>query len=308
MYAMHFQTQLEQALTKDFSLTAGYIHSGGRHLPVYTQTNCRQITTGTTTLADGRPLYGANTGTTPCQNIINPSYANIIQVNSVGNSVYDALTLQLNKRFSQGYQFSFNYTLSRNRDNAPERNLQGVGAVSQTDPSNRNFDWGYGVADQRHTVSSSFVARPKFDFGGKAVQYILNNNQFGFTAFAGSGETFPITTNFDLNRDGVNNDIPVGLERNAGRAPGFFNLDFRYSRVIPFTERFRLEVFAEATNLFNINSTLSYSNSISNTGAPRFSTSTGELLVDVNDLYTNGFFSKVAQESRQGQIGFKLIF
>jgi hypothetical protein len=222
-------------------------------------------------------------------------------VESGGNSIYDALTLQLNKRFSQGYQFSFNYTLSRVRDNAPERNLQGVGAATQSDPSNRDFDWAYGVADQRHTFSGSFVARPKFDVENRALRYLLNNNQFGFTAFAGSGETYPITTNFDLNGDGIGNDIPVGYERNGGRVGATFNVDFRYSRVIPITERIRLELIAEATNIFNINSTVTYGGTAYKTG---YNTATG--------VYTGPVigptFTPTAQESRQGQFGIKLIF
>ncbi|HEX8639309.1 MAG TPA: TonB-dependent receptor, partial [Pyrinomonadaceae bacterium] len=231
-YAMHFQTQVEQGISTDLSVTAGYIHSEGRFLPVYRQINYLPI--AGRTLADGRPVYSGATASR-----INPNFNTILQIESSGNSHYDAFTLQLNKRFSQGYLFNFNYTLSRVRDNAPERNLQGVGAATQSDPSNRDFDWAYGVADQRHTFSGSFVARPSFNVENKTLRYLLNNNQFGFTAFAGSGETFPITTNADLNGDGIGNDIPVGLERNAGRAPGFFNVDFRYSRVIPITERFR---------------------------------------------------------------------
>jgi hypothetical protein len=304
MYAMHFQTQLEQALTENYSFTVGYIHSEGRQLPVYRQTNCRP--TGGTPLADGRPTFRglnpAGTALINCAQRINPNFQNIIEVGSGGNSNYNALTLQLSKRFSQGYQFNFNYTLSRVRDNSPERNLQGVGAASQTDPTNRDFDWAYGIADQRHTVSASFVARPNFDVENRAFRYILNNNQFGFTAFAGSGETFPIITNNDLNGDGIGNDIPVGLERNAGRAPGFFNMDARYSRVIPITERFKVELFAEATNIFNINSTLSYGTGTTLTSG--FSTTTGVLTVPID--YSR--FTRVAQESRQGQFGVKFIF
>lgn len=292
MYAMHFQGQIEQALTENFSVTAGYIHSSGRHLPVYRQINFLPIPGRT--LADGRPVYSSATR-------VNSNFNLITEVNSVGNSNYDALTFQLNKRYSQGYQFSFNYTLSKNRDNAPERNLQGVGAASQSDPSNRNFDRAYGVADQRHTVSASFVARPKFDFQSRALQYIFNNNQFGFTAFAGSGETYPITTNVDLNGDGISNDIPVGYERNAGRVGGTFNLDFRYSRVIPINERFKIELMAEAINLFNVNSTVSYGSTAYTTGV---NTTTG--------IYTGPFigttFLPTAQESRQGQFGIKFIF
>lgn len=293
MYAMHFQTQLEQALTANYSFTVGYIHSEGRQLAVYKQTNCTQLAD---TLADGRPKFNCGVGFR-----INPNFQNIIEVGSGGNSNYNALTLQLSKRFSQGYQFSFNYTLSKVRDNAPERNLQGVGAASQSDPTNRDFDWAYGVADQRHTVSASFTARPKFDVENKFLGYIVNNNQFGFSAFAGSGETFPIVTNFDLNRDGIGNDIPVGLERNAGRAPGFFNVDFRYSRVIPFNERLKLELFAEATNIFNINSTLSYGSTTLTSG---FNSTTGVLAAPVD--YSR--FTRTAQESRQGQLGIKFIF
>ena len=292
-YAMHFQAQLEQALTNDLSFTVGYIHSAGRHLPVYRQVNYNLVSPSAE-LEDGRPKYTSGSK-------IDPNFNTILFVDSAGNSVYDALTLQLSKRFTKWYQFSFNYTLSRARDNAPERNLQGVGSATQQDPSNLAWDWAYGVADQRHTISTSFVARPNFDIENRILRYIVNQNQFGFTAFAGSGETFPITTNFDLNGDGVGSDVPYGLERNAGRAPGFFNMDFRYSRIIPFTERLKLEIIAEATNIFNINSTLSYGQTTQTSG---YNTATGEISLPID--YSR--FTRTAQESRQGQIGFKFIF
>ena len=77
---------------------------------------------------------------------------------------------------------------------------------------------------------------------------------------------------------------------------------------VPINERFKVELFAEATNVFNINSTVSYgSTTISNTGKARFSTVTGELLVPVSELYQT-VFTPSAQESRQGQFGVKFIF
>jgi len=310
MYAMHYQAQLEQALTNDLSVTLGYIHSNGRMIPVYRQINCRPVGTS---LADGRPLYGtvainATSGAatvTPCTNKVNPAFNNVIQVESGGTSNYDAMTLQFNKRFSQGYQFNVNYTLSKARDNAPERNLQGVGAVTQSDPSNREFDRGYGVADQRHTLSATFVARPQFNIESRSLAYLLNNNQLSFIATAGSGETFPITTNFDLNADGILNDIPVGYERNAGRSPAGVNVDFRYSRVIPLSERFKLEVMAEALNLFNINSTVTFTNTAftaNNINSSVVDPRTGAVVRALTPFIPTG------QESRQGQVGIKLIF
>lgn len=302
MYAMHYQAQIEQGLTQNLSVTAGFIHSDGRQLPVYRQVNYLPIPGRF--LADGRPVYSSATR-------VNPNFNTILEVNSGGNSQYNAFTLQLNKRFSQGYQFSFNYTASKVRDDAPERNLQGVNAASQSDPSNRKFDEAYGVADQRHTFSGSFVARPTFDVDNKALRYILNNNQIGFTAFAGSGETFPITTNVDLNGDGIGNDIPVGFERNAGRAPGFWNVDFRFSRFIPITERFKIELVAEATNIFNHNSTITYGTgttitSTSTSNPFYFDRTTGVFTGSRAALYNS--FTPTAQESRQGQLGIKFIF
>jgi hypothetical protein len=279
-------------------------------IPVYRQINCRPVGTS---LADGRPLYGTLTtnatsgaaSVTPCTSKVNPAFNNVIQVESGGTSNYDAMTLQFNKRFSQGYQFSVNYTLSKARDNAPERNLQGVGAVTQSDPSNREFDRGYGVADQRHTLSATFVARPKFNIESRSLAYLLNNNQLSFIATAGSGETFPITTNFDLNADGILNDIPVGYERNAGRSPAGVNVDFRFSRVIPINERFKLEVMAEALNLFNINSTVTFTNTAftaNNINNSVVDPRTGAVVRALTPFIPTG------QESRQGQVGIKLIF
>ncbi|HEX8195359.1 MAG TPA: TonB-dependent receptor [Pyrinomonadaceae bacterium] len=314
MYAMHYQAQIEQALSENLSITAGYIHSNGRHLPVYRNINCLPLASQGT-LADGRPIYGARvtaangnvTIPLPCSNRVFPQFQNILMVESVGNSVYDALTLQLNKRFSQGYQFALNYTLSRAKDDAAEQNLQGVGAVALSDPSNRARDYGYSVADQRHTFSASFVARPQFDVENKVLRYILNNNQFGAFALAGSGETYNIITSLDLNGDGVAFDRPVGFERNGGRAPATFNVDFRYSRIVPITERFRVELFAEASNIFNINRTINFNTSTLT--ATNVNTSVvNPLTGQINGSIPFPVFAPLAQESRQGQLGIKFIF
>jgi hypothetical protein len=39
MYAIHSNIQLEKALTEDLSLAVGYVHSAGRHIPVYRSIN-----------------------------------------------------------------------------------------------------------------------------------------------------------------------------------------------------------------------------------------------------------------------------
>ncbi len=305
MYALHTNFQIEQAITENLSLAVGFVHSGGRHIPIYRQINC--LPTGAT-LADGRPLFGTVNPVTnaisPCTNRIFPQFQNIQIAESVGNSNYNALTLQLTKRFSRGLQFSANYTLSKATDDAPEQNLTTgtIQGLVLSDPSNRALDKGFSFADQRHTFVMSLVFQPKFNFANKPLRYIFNHNQFGIIATANSGERFNIITNIDLNRDGIRtSDRPVGIRRNAGKTPSQFNVDLRYSRSFNFNERFKFEIFGEFQNLFNINSIVGFTNVTVATNP-----STGELTGELPDFRARN--QAAAQESRQFQLGFEFIF
>ncbi len=302
LYAMHTNFQVEQSLTDDISFTGGFIHSSGRHIPVYRNINRVAVVRN---LADGRPVFNT---TASAANRLDPRFNNILIAESVGNSNYNAATFQLNKRFSQGYQFSANYTLSKATDDAPEQNLVAASTLSLSDPTNRAFDRGPSLADQRHTFVMSLVARPRFTFENKVARAIFNNNQFGVIAIANSGERFNIISSQDLNGDGVFVDRPVGVGRNAGKTPRQFNVDLRYSRFFNFTERYKLEAFAEATNIFNIRSIYQY-NSTTLTSA--FPVDTNGNLTNGLPDYRNNFQSlggATALDSRNFQIGFKFIF
>jgi hypothetical protein len=299
MYAIHTNFQIEQALTTDISVTAGFIHSGGRHIPVYR--NINRINP-TSTLSDGRPIYSNTINATTR---LDPRFNNILLAESVGTSNYNALTLQLNKRFSKGYQFSVNYTLSKSEDDAPEQNLVAtqIGNLVVQDPSNRERDFGPSLADQRHTFVMSFVGRPQFEFENKTLRYLINNNQFGIIATANSGERFNIVAATDINLDGfTGSDNPVGITRNSGVTPKQFNVDLRYSRFFNFTERFRLEVFGEFVNVFNINSVFQF-NSLT------VPTTNGAFVGTLPTLQERKTANQVTSlDSRQFQMGFKFNF
>jgi hypothetical protein len=300
MYATHFNTQIEQAITSDLSVTAGFIHSSGRHIPLYR--NINRINP-LTTLADGRPIYS---NTISAATRLDPRFNNILMAESVGNSNYNAFTLQLNKRFSKGYQFSANYTLSKAEDDAPEQNLVAtqVGNLVVQDPSNRKRDFGPSLADQRHTFVMSFVGRPQFKFENKALRYLVNNNQFGIIATANSGERFNVVAATDINLDGFSgSDNPVGIGRNSGTTPKQFNVDLRYSRFFNITERFKIEAFGEFLNLFNINSIFQLNSLTVTTDAA--GNPTGPIPTPALRKATNQVTSL---DSRQFQIGFKFMF
>lgn len=301
MYAMHANAQIEQALTENLSFTLGYIHSSGRHIPIYRSIN-RRLDGGA--LADGRPTFFAG-GTVNATTRFDPRFNDILMAESVGNSRYNALTMQLNKRFAQGYQFSINYTLSKAEDDAPEQNLVATQVTNQVqqDPTNRRRDFGPALADQRHTFNMSFVGRPTFNLENKVLNYLLNNNQIGIVATANSGERYNIIAATDINRDGFVSDNPVGVTRNSGKTPKQFNVDLRLSRFFNFTERLRLEAFGEFVNVFNINSIFqlnALSVATDAAGNPTAPLPTTELRKATNQV--------VSLDSRQFQLGFKFIF
>ncbi len=298
MYAIHSNIQIEQALAKNLSLAVGYVHSSGCHIPIYRNIN---PINPIRSLADGRPVFSSLVS---AASRLDPNFNNILMVESVGVSRYDAFTLQLTQRFSRGLQFSANYTLSKATDDAPEQNMA-IGfsqGLVLSDPTNRRLDKGRSFADQRHTFIMSMVARPQFKFENKVLRYLFNHNLAGIIANANSGETFNIISGLDLNRDGVSTtDRPVGITRNSGTTPSQFNVDLRYSRFFDLTERFKLEAFAEFQNLFNTNTIILFNNTTVATDP-----NTGELTGPLPDFRARN--QSTSLDSRQAQIGIKFIF
>ncbi len=296
MVALHTNLQIEQALSDNYSVTLGYIRSRGNHIPVYRNVN---VINPTSTLADGRPVFSSTVNATTRAI---PQFNNIFLAESVGNSEYNAGVLTLTKRFSQGYQFSANYTWSHSIDDAPEQNLVAASLFSQSDPFNRRRDRGNSLADQRHTFVMSFVGRPSFQIENKALRQVVNGNQLGIILTANSGEVFNIVSNRDLNLDGITgSDRPLFIGRNTGTTPAQYNWDLRYSRFINLTERMNIEVIAEFTNLFNRNSIISVSGVVT-------TNTDGSLTAPLPDFITRTGANPTSLDSRQFQLGFKFNF
>ncbi len=233
--------QVERALREDIAVTVGYVNSIGRNLPVLMETN---LVPSGQTLADGRPIFSSVR--------VDPTFDHINVFESIGESTYNAFTASVTKRMTHGWQAQATYTLARGVDNAPLTGSYVVGSQDDrvSDPTNLDRDKGVTPFNQTHTFVLSAVVAPSIAGGGLAAA-ILNNNQLGFIFQANSGLPFNMRSNQDLNKDGVLNDRPLGVERNAGRLGNVVNLDLRYSRFIPIVGATRGELFFEAKNLFN---------------------------------------------------------
>jgi hypothetical protein len=172
---------------------------------------------------------------------------------SIAEATYNAFTATLTRRMSHGWMTQATYTLARGVDNAPLTGSYVVGSGDDrvSDPTNLDRDKGVTPFNQTHTLSVSAIVAPQVA-GDDLRARLLNNNQFGIILQANSGLPFNIRSNVDLNKDGVLNDRPIGIERNAGRLGNVANLDLRYSRFLPVRGTWRGELFFEAKNLFNV--------------------------------------------------------
>ncbi|HZI85703.1 MAG TPA: hypothetical protein VFD48_02640, partial [Pyrinomonadaceae bacterium] len=256
-------------------------------------------------------LAGANTLRTPGP--ITP-FGDVSAQLSDGNSNYNALNVELKRRFSNNFQFLASYTWSHSIDDSSD--LQTL--LKPQD--NRNFaaERADSLFDQRHRFVFSGALSSPVDWrnSSSATTRFFSDFTIAPIIEISSGRPFNILTGTDSSGDlQSSNDRPsvaadgtlfvpttpftVGsLGRNSGIIHGYASFDLRVMRAIRFGERFSLDVIAEGFNLFN-----------------RFNEAAASpFFLDVNSFGQragNGrYYSKptAAFDSRQFQFGLKLNF
>jgi hypothetical protein len=232
---------------------------------------------------------------------------------SDGNSNYNALNLEVKKRFSRNMQFLASYTWSHSIDDSSD--LQTL----LKPQNNRNFaaERSDSLFDQRHRfVFSGLMTSPgawrSADSFGKRF---FSNFTVAPILEISSGRPFNIITAVDRNGDqqGSNERPSVAadgtlvlpafftdgsLGRNSGATHGYASLDLGVTRRINLGERCRLDVIAQGFNLFN-----------------RFNEAAASpFYTDVNAFQqragTGRYYSRptAAYDPRQFQFGLKLSF
>lgn len=264
----------------------------------------------------------AATGSLRTPGVISPFGSINAQV-SDGNSNYNAMTLDLKKRFTKNFQFLASYTWSHSIDDSSD--LQTL-LLPQ---DNRNFaaERATSLFDQRQrfVFSAVFASPPKWRTGDGLHKFLADFTLAPIFEIS-SGRPFNILSNQDTNNDQsnqtdrpsiqsanrlcvpgtpgctpliTNGTFSVGdLGRNSGITHSFASLDMRLSRVVRFGERVRLDIIAEGFNLFN-----------------RFNEGAASGFIDdvngFNQRSSNGgYYSRAtaAYDARQFQFGLKLSF
>lgn len=210
---------------------------------------------------------------------INP-YSDVNAQMSDGNSFYNALNIELKKRFSNNMQFLATYTWSHSIDESSD--LQTL--LKPQDNLNFRGERSDSLFDQRHrfVFSGIFAAPDGWKSGGGFKSFLHGFSVAPIVEF-GSGRPFNILAVGDANGDfqstnerpfvlsdgtlcrgqnaatGDADDPPCvlgfplngSLGRNRGITHNYFSVDMRLTRRIDFGERVSLDLIGEVFNLFN---------------------------------------------------------
>ncbi|MGH9971504.1 MAG: carboxypeptidase regulatory-like domain-containing protein [Pyrinomonadaceae bacterium] len=283
----------ERELARNTVASISYLFSFGNSLPNFVDTNLNPPSSFQDFTAVGGPFDGQKwriplfTGSRP-----NTSFAQLTDIRSDVWSKYHALVLQLNRRLTNGLQFQANYTLSRASDNGQSS----VTFTSNNLPFNafdQRAENSLSAFDRRQKMVISAVYNTDFfkDSDNTVGKAILNGWTIApiFNAF--SGQRFTATVSGTVSPGGSGTSVPPGAGSNFGLAPGtttpgggvngsggatrfalvprnFFKqpniwyLDLRLSRRFGITEGTKLELLAEAFNLFNRTQVTSVNSSI----------------------------------------------
>lgn len=151
------------------------------------------------------PLPG--TGVRP-----DPRFVNIDQFESGGSSRSHSIATTYRTAIGNRVELLAQYTFSRSYDNT-----SGMFYLP-ADSFNPGADWGRSDFDRRH----------RFNLAG--IFQLPRGFKFGTITSISSGIPFNITTGSDPNGDGLANDRPAGVGRNAGAGPMYSDVDLRISK------------------------------------------------------------------------------
>jgi hypothetical protein len=281
--SVNANVSVTHALSANTSINASYLYTHGTGLPVYRNIN---LAPSGQTLADGRPIFGTAR--------LFQGFNNILSAESAGTSVYNAGNVWISHRLSNGIELFATYTWAHAIDDAPEQNNIDSAAAWLSDPTNRRRDRGNSLTDRRNSFNATSVLNPKIPFGGR----FLNGFTLSLAFVAQSGDTFNEGSNRTLNgdtTDAVAYQRPLYIGRNTIRGPAVYELNARLIREFPIHERFRVQAFAESTNVFNHDNITGLSTTAS---------------VDAlgNILSAPSLAATTALDQRLIQLGFKVIF
>ena len=213
-YTMNYSLDVQWQPTSNIVFTLGYVGNRGRHAIVPIPFNAPGIATATNTIWGENASYGFEVLN---QNSMSDGYdydpikgepwntedggntdfrtpyigfsPNAALFKSVGNSAYDALQTQFQKRISHGLQFGASYTWSHALDEQSDLGLFFTG----DDPSNLRNSWASADFDRTNVFSANFDYKvPSRARDSSLLGYLANGWELTGIAIAQSGEPYSL--------------------------------------------------------------------------------------------------------------------
>jgi len=270
-YVQSWNLNVQREVRPGLGVMIGYFGSKGTHLRISRNINQPIPALVTTANPKGLPFPKLSSNSP----ILPGNALNVItEIDSTGNSSYNALWASVNKRLSRGLQLNASYTWSKSID-YNSRN----GGVFVQDSYNLRGDRGLSDFDARHRVSVNWIYDLPFhgnklvegwelagitqSQSGNPIQILASNAFVGFTGTAtlrpdligpvqilrNPRQWFTATS---FAQPGTTAAPHFGsLGRNVVIGPRFNNTDFSVIKNTKISEKFRVQFRAEIFDIFN---------------------------------------------------------
>jgi hypothetical protein len=235
-YSQQTSFSVEHQIARDLTASASYLFVRGVKLARTRNVNLLPL----------GPVFGPERA--------DPRFDNIYQLEDSASSTYQGASFSLNRRMSNELEFSASYTFSKTFDDASDFDEQ------PQNPFTLRADRALSLQNQKHRLV--FNALWELPIGdeepGKPVHDNWITRTFGHIEVAPiftleSGRPVNALTGLDSNRGGAFplSARPLGFGRNTLNGPLLVNTDFRVLKYFPAGKTARLDLVAEAFNLFN---------------------------------------------------------
>jgi hypothetical protein len=184
---------------------------------------------------------------------LSSQFDNIYQWENHAGSVYNGLSLSLNRRLSNEISFSGSYTFSKAIDVASDFNEQ------PENPYLLHAERALSSNDQRHrfvfsgTFDLPFADEEEGKKSSGVMAKLLGNIEAAPILIIGSGRPINPLTGFDVNRSGAFplSSRPLGFGRNSLITASQVQLDLRVLKFFKVGEHGKLDFVVESFNLLN---------------------------------------------------------
>jgi len=190
-----YTLRIQQGLSPNTSLTVGYVGSHGYHQLIGIDANepfpvicpaspCPATYPATFPAGIANTPVPAGAYFVPTTTKANPAIANTWTWFSEGVSSYNALQVDVNRRFSGGLTLRGAYTFSKVLDDGDSLNAttSGGGPALASNPFNLRSDWGLGTFDVRHVAVANATYTLPLGYGRR---FLGGVGGFGSAAVSG---------------------------------------------------------------------------------------------------------------------------